>query len=183
MSSSFSSVINSLNTQNLCELIQDFKNYKVWGTDDLTVGECQQIDNGILTRGIKTSLVTIMEEIRGMILLPETAKQNLDMDSETVSAIGRYSVLEKYIVRPLIMISEYIAQKKVENELSINIIFYSTNGVFMLLILLFWRFAWRRYLEYLNESVWRTKSMLNVIPSKIITNNELLMSEFTSGQL
>lgn len=112
-----------------------------------------------------------MEEIRGMILLPEAAKKKLNMDAETISAIGRYTILEKYIVRPLIMISEYIAQKTVENELSINIIFYSTNGIFMLLILVFWRFAWRRYLEYLNESVWRTKSMLNVIPSKIITNN------------
>lgn len=46
----------------------------------------------------------------------------------------------------------------------------------MLLVLIFWRVAWRKYLNYLNESVWRTKSMLNVIPSKIITNNEQLMS-------
>ena len=106
-----------------------------------------------------------------MILLPEATKLKLDMHSQTVSAIQRYTQLEKYIVRPLIMISQYIAQKKIENELTINIIFYTTNSIFMVLILLFWRFAWRRYLEYLNESVWRTKSMLNVIPSKIITNN------------
>ena len=65
-------------------MINDFKNFKVWGTDDLTVNQCQSIDNGVLTRGIKTSLVTIMEEIRGMILLPVAAKNKLNMDAETI---------------------------------------------------------------------------------------------------
>lgn len=113
--SSFSSIINSLNTQNLCDYIENFRSYKIWGSDDLSVAECQQIDNGILTRGIKTSLVTIMEEIRSMILLSEVEKLKMDMYTETITAIGRYTVLEKYIVRPLIMISEEIAKTKLKN--------------------------------------------------------------------
>lgn len=69
---------------------------------------------------------------------------------QTVSVIERYTVLEKYIVRPLMMISSNISDAKNAKELSINIAFYLINGFFLALILLFWKFAWQKYLEYLN---------------------------------
>ena len=48
------------------------------------------------------------------------------------------------------------------------------SGIFVLLMLLFWRIVWQFYISNLNEKVWRTKGMLNLIPTKIITDNQLL---------
>lgn len=124
-----------------------------------------------------------MEEIRSIIALPEDKKLQMNMPYIAVETKIRYTILEKYLVRPLLMVSSQIANGITSEYFHINLIFYMISGVFLLSLVLFWKFAWNKYLDYLNESVWRTKSMLNVIPSKIITNNELLMSEFTSGQL
>jgi hypothetical protein len=38
----------------------------------------------------------------------------------------------------------------------------------------FWRIIWTIYIEELNNKIWRTKGMLNIIPMRIITANELL---------
>ena len=55
-------------------------------------------------------------------------------------------------------------------------IIYAINGVIFGLLLIFWRVCWKKYIRNLNENVWNTKGMLNIIPTKIITNNELLMN-------
>lgn len=79
-------------------------------------------------------------------------------------------------MRPLLMISSQIIGTIKSNQARINIAFYVINCIFLIAMLSFWRFGWTRHLKSLNESVWRTKSMLNIIPTKIITNNEVLMN-------
>lgn len=73
------------------------------------------------------------------------------------------------------------------NTQSINqvasLVIYLTGGLFILLILVSWQLLWRRYLNNLNVKIWRTKGLLNLIPMRIITSNELLKNEFTCGQL
>lgn len=58
--SDFSALITNLNTNNLCTLLSNYSANKIWGGDNLDKAECESIDNGVLTRGIKTTLVTIM---------------------------------------------------------------------------------------------------------------------------
>ena len=58
-----------------------------------------------------------------------------------------------------------------------------TGCTFLLLLLLVWRLVWLRYLDELNIKIWRTRGLLNLIPMRIISDNELLKKEFTSGQL
>jgi hypothetical protein len=55
--------------------------------------------------------------------------------------------------------------------------------LFITIILSCWRLVWSRYLSELNVKIWRTKGLLNLIPMRIITSNDLLKNEFTSGQL
>jgi hypothetical protein len=50
-------------------------------------------------------------------------------------------------------------------------------------VLLCWKLIWRSYLSELNVKIWRTKGLLNLIPMRIITANEYLKNEFTSGLL
>jgi hypothetical protein len=57
------------------------------------------------------------------------------------------------------------------------------STIFLGIVVGFWRIVWTIYIEELNNKIWRTKGMLNIIPMRIITANELLKNEFASGQL
>ena len=70
--------------------------------------ECTDASYGILTKGLKTAIVTTLEEIRGRIL--ESVDQ---MDAEgrseiLIEAMTRHSLLQKYIQSPLMMITNEI---------------------------------------------------------------------------
>jgi len=64
-----------------------------------------------------------------------------------------------------------------------HLVIILTGVIFIVIILLSWRLVWLRYLSQLNVKIWRTKGLLNLIPMRIITANDLLKNEFTSGQL
>lgn len=63
------------------------------------------------------------------------------------------------------------------------VVIVASGGSFMLVLILCWRILWSGYLSELNIKIWRTKGLLNLIPMRIITSNDLLKNEFTSGQL
>lgn len=67
-----------------------------------------------------------------------------------------------------------LKKSRIESLEMQKLIFMIVSGTFFLFMILFWRIAWRFYINNLNEKVWRTKGMLNLIPTKIITDNELL---------
>ena len=48
------------------------------------------------------------------------------------------------------------------------------GSLFVGIILFCWEFIWSEYLEELNVKIWRTKGLLNLIPMRIITANDLL---------
>jgi hypothetical protein len=52
---------------------------------------------------------------------------------------------------------------------------------FIVVVVVMYVLLWLPYLKDLK--IWRTKGMLNMIPMNIITKNEQLKREFTSGKL
>jgi hypothetical protein len=54
---------------------------------------------------------------------------------------------------------------------------------FIVVVVVMYVLLWLPYLKDLNMKIWRTKGMLNMIPMNIITKNEQLKREFTSGKL
>ena len=85
--------MTELNTDNICASINRFSTFMLWGENNLNMNECQNIYNGILTRGIKTSLVTIMQEIRTMLSLAESEWQKVNILNLLTETINKYAVL------------------------------------------------------------------------------------------
>jgi len=69
-------------------------------------------------------------------------------------------------------INDYLGQ-----QLYIEQIMFS---VFIVVIILVFFFIWSPYLESLNNKIWRTKGMLNMIPVDIITKHKNLKEAFNN---
>lgn len=94
-----------------------------------------------------------------------------------------YEALIKYLESPMLKII-YGTENSVKatNE-SYQLVLIICSTIFLVIVVGFWRLIWTIYIEELNNKIWRTKGMLNIIPMRIITANELLKNEFASGQL
>ena len=55
--------------------------------------------------------------------------------------------------------------------------------VFILWCVVVFGILWLRYLKGLNDKIFRTKGMLNMIPMEIISKNENLKGLFVSGDI
>lgn len=55
--------------------------------------------------------------------------------------------------------------------------------IFMIISVLIFVLVWNPYLKSLNNKIWRTKGMLNMIPIDIIMRNEKLRSAMKSGEI
>lgn len=73
----------------------------------------------------------------------------------------------------LAVLSNMIGNFNILIKTSKMVIFIS-GGVFIFLLIICWRFFWTKYLSELNIKIWRTKGLLNLIPMRIITTNNLL---------
>lgn len=93
-----------------------------------------------------------------------------------VEAMKRYGVLQKYIQSPIMMIKNKIEKNMRNYYEEMRLIYFLTNGFFIIIFIIAWKFGWKLYVKNLNQNVWSTKGMLNIIPTKIITSNEILMN-------
>lgn len=55
-----------------------------------------------------------------------------------------------------------------------NLILIIVCVIFAVGMVGFWWVFWKNYIAELNMQIWRTKGMLNIIPMRIISNNEVL---------
>jgi hypothetical protein len=42
--------------------------------------------------------------------------------------------------------------------------------------------VWLPYLDELNVKIWKTKGLLNLIPIRVVKDNDMLKNEFISGK-
>ena len=70
-----------------------------------------------------------------------------------------------------------------QNITSSRLAIILTGSFFIAIIFLCWRLIWTPYLEEMNHKIWRTKGLLNLIPMRVVKNNEMLKNEFISGKL
>jgi len=66
------------------------------------------------------------------------------------------------------------------NTLNIERVKFS---IFIIFCFFVFGILWLRYLKSLNDKIFRTKGMLNMIPMDIITKNESLKNLFVSGDI
>jgi hypothetical protein len=141
--------------------------------------ECYNLKSGVLQKGIRTGIVSVLEDIRSIISsYPSSAPKAV-----LVSKALEYNVLVKYLETPMLAILSAVQSDTQSIGQRSSLVIILTGCLFMVLVGISWQLVWRRYLNNLNVKIWRTKGLLNLIPMRIITSNDLLKNEFTSGQL
>lgn len=165
-----------------------FKNYNY---DDMCAHyvkkdtECPQVGQGILTKGLRTSVVSLVESNRDIVsdfqqLNKTTYDQYLsgtygiinstkyrgveEMLRYQVSAMGNLNGLFKNAM------SSYMSDFQQIEKIKFSVFIV---GIFLIFLLL-----WLPYLRSLNNKIWRTKGMLNMIPMDIITKHQNLKKAF-----
>lgn len=80
------------------------------------------------------------------------------------------------------IISEYDSNMKdyINYTFMVNLILVISSIVLLLVLFLV---IWRPYLKNLNNNIWRTKGMLNMIPMKAIKDNPALKEAIIDGDL
>ena len=56
-------------------------------------------------------------------------------------------------------------------------------AIFIIWCVFVFGILWMKYLKALNDKIFRTKGMLNMIPMEIISKNESLKNAFVSGDI
>lgn len=85
-----------------------------------------------------------------------------------------YETLEKYLESPMLEVIAGTEDEVVNINQSYELVLIICSTIFLVIVGAFWRLIWTIYIEELNNKIWRTKGMLNIIPMRIITANELL---------
>lgn len=58
-----------------------------------------------------------------------------------------------------------------KTNLTYELVLIICSTIFLVIVAVFWRTLWKIYIEDLNNKIWRTKGMLNIIPMRVITAN------------
>jgi uncharacterized membrane protein len=119
---------------------------------------------------VKTGIVDVLESIRSFISQYNSTVPR----SVLTSNVLIFDILTKYIETPMLAILTSVTTNLSNTIEKSRIIILFSGGAFILALVLCWRLFWTRYLSELNIKIWRTKGLLNLIPMRIITSNDLL---------
>ena len=130
-------------------------------------------------KGIKTAIVTMLEEVRTILSMQTIPNRPQLLEQKIIE----YESLIKYLENPMLKIISGTEKEVTDTNSLYELVLIICSTIFLAIVVGFWRIVWTIYIEELNNKIWRTKGMLNIIPMRIITANELLKNEFASGQL
>lgn len=120
-----------------------------------------------------------MEDIRSVLSQYPTSVPL----SVAASKFVEFEAMAKYIETPMLAVQAEVKESILASHRKARLTIILVVGIFIGMLVLCWRLLWGPYLSELNLKIWRTKGLLNLIPMRIITANDLLKNEFTSGQL
>ena len=124
----------------------------------------------ILQKGVKTGIVDVLESIRSFVSQYNTTVPRNVLTSNVLI----FDILTKYIETPTLAILNSLNSNLNKVIVASRTVILLSGGLFLLGLILCWRIFWTRYLSELNIKIWRTKGLLNLIPMRIITSNDLL---------
>jgi hypothetical protein len=169
---------NSYNNGDVCSLIPSYSGYSIFN-EGLTATECYSVHSQILQKGVKTGIVDALESIRSLV-----SQYNSSVPRSVLAAnVIVFDILAKYIESPMLAVLSSLSANLSKTMAGSRTVVLVSGVIFMLVLILCWKILWTRYLSELNIKIWRTKGLLNLIPMRIITSNDLLKNEFASGQL
>ncbi|EGR30230.1 PAS domain S-box family protein [Ichthyophthirius multifiliis] len=141
------------------------------------ISECKLILNGILQRGLRTSIVSLTETLRDIsVKFSDSINKQKEFKIQCINN-EEFISLEKgmqYIVTSIYQLNDFFLYNidiYLKFRLKFEIILFS---IFISIFLLIFSFVWIPYLSGLSIKIWRTKGMLNMIPINIITKYDTL---------
>lgn len=139
---SSSSLFNTINNEDACAAIESYSAFSFFNKS-MSVSECYAIKAGVLQKGLKTGVVSVLEDIRSVLSQYPTT---VPLDVVT-KKILEYDLIVKYIEAPMLAV-----QSSVENDInssqdSAKMIIVLTGSIFILVILICWRLLWKPYLS------------------------------------
>lgn len=150
-------------------MISSFSDYSIFN-EEFSSSECYKVHSQILQKGVKTGIVDALESIRSLVSQYNSTVPR----SVLTSNLLVFDTLAKYIETPMLAVLNSINSNLNAIIATSRIVILVSGGIFIFGLILFWRIFWTRYLSELNIKIWRTKGLLNLIPMRIITTNDLL---------
>ncbi|EGR31213.1 PAS domain S-box family protein, partial [Ichthyophthirius multifiliis] len=154
------SKFNELNSQNICEKSNNLSNQ---------TAICSQVFDGILTKGLRTSVVFYTENFENSFKIKQ--------DQIKVLNFKEFQQLEqmKLLLYPAMdelnnLYLQQILFSMGQND-TINLIIYIS---FICSVILIYFFILIPYIKQVTIQLFQTRKMLNIIPHKLILNNEQL---------
>ena len=142
--------------------------------------ECNEIADGLLKKGIKTSVIAIAESSLDTISTFNQGKME-ENDADILlndKDVVQYEDLILYIGQAMDYLLELFLEKS-KNLLGNNLTFEDVKfAMFVVLVIFVFLFLWTPFLKALINKIWRTKGMLGMIPMSIILKNPRLKSAF-----
>jgi len=78
---------------------------------------------------------------------------------------------------------EMKVEESLKNSMKVSMWIIIISGALIALIMVIcYKLIWVPYLEEINKNIWRTKELLNLIPMRIVKDNDMLKNEFISGK-
>mmetsp|Transcript_28679 Transcript_28679/g.25680 ORF Transcript_28679/g.25680 Transcript_28679/m.25680 type:complete len:295 (+) Transcript_28679:640-1524(+) len=173
----YKNVFNEFNNENLCN--------SYYSSEE---DECQLIADQLLETGISLSVTTVVINSEDVIKDLEADGEDADQDPTNIIAsvnsakFTESEVIVDYIMPPMQeLITIYLAAyndylDQVETDEIIKFVVYLIWCICIVLPI------WFKYLRTLNDKIFRTKGMLNMIPMEIVHKNEALREVFIKGE-
>lgn len=141
---------------------------------------CEAIADGLLKKGIKTSIISIAETSLDTISTFQQSAQTIQDGNILLNSndVVQYENLILYIGDAMDYLLELFLEKS-DSFMHGNFVFEVVKFVmFVVGVFFVFVFLWSPFLTSLINKIWRTKGMLGMIPMGIILKNPRLKSAF-----
>lgn len=163
-----------MNFNDMCQNVTFFTSQDV----SISQEECTAVQNGILTKGLRTSVINLALYANDTLKLGYDVSNILNGDvMHNILLLTKYqraafSTLCNVFLQDSV---DYISSQQVIEIIKFVILIVSWIILFFLI--------WMPYLTKLSMQIWQTKGMLNMIPMSIIQKNEKLKYRFLQDNI
>lgn len=167
------------NNNNLCDLLDVYDDgYSILFPKGAFVREeCNGLGKNVLKMGLRPSIVGFLETAKIVVNLTE-----LNGTLQDVS-FGLMESMQKYIETPGLQLLKMFKMELADYLQQMKLVFSAKFAVFVVVVLLLFVIAWIPFLRQLNARIWTAKGMLNMLPMSLVTANDKLREQLTSGSI
>ena len=91
------------NNGDVCGFVGDYQSFALFG-ETMTTAECVSLNSGVFRKGLKTGVVSVLEDLRALLSqYPTTVPQSIAM-----AKMIEYDQVVKYVETPMLQVTSSI---------------------------------------------------------------------------